>query len=169
MTQQIGDDVYFTAFENFTLSSSEETEEIDLVEKDTNFVLSGSEEGYDVDISFVFVPNDFYFADDILERIKNLSSRDVTENTIDFQGYQGRVSVSDVSFPNDAQEDNIRRGSISGIFLPWPKHFGHLNEPASEEYGSVYGSGGYGEGPYGMEYNVNDYSYGSYNSGDYGE
>jgi len=165
MTNYIAD-VPFTAFEEVSNESSISVDEKDIISEETKFVFNGENEGYSLEVNFVLDLNDYSKSS-----IEKLVSRySVEVNDFKYNGFVGRLSIQDISLPESADSTNLIQGTISALFLPWPKHYPQKPLPTPGEI-SIYGSGGYGQGFYGKGYSFveGDYGAGNYGDGFYGE
>lgn len=119
-------DVLIPTIQSFNVSSSKETEELDLVDKDRNFVMEGSEPADDIEIEFALIdrlhPNRLT-PEEQRGELKTLMGRDVEKNSIDYRWLNGHISVQDVDLSESSDLKTYREGTISGKYYPWPKHF----------------------------------------------
>jgi hypothetical protein len=124
MTYSIGK-VPVSSIQNIEVSSSQEQSEVDLIDEDTNFLFLGAESAEDINIDFTLYEDgtSSRTIEEQREELKQLIKEEDINNTFNFFGKKGRISVEDVSFPQDSSQSNIISGSITGQFLPWPKHF----------------------------------------------
>lgn len=178
MTNYIAD-VPFTAFEEVSNESSVSVSEKDIVSEETKFVFNGEDGGYSLEINFAIdlsegydsyygVDNSSGFTKSSIEKL--VSRYSVEVNHFKYNGFVGRLSIQDISLPESADSKGLIRGTISALFLPWPKHYPNKLSPRPGEI-SIYGSGGYGEGFYGKAYIFAEGEYGAntYGDGVYGE
>lgn len=170
MPHQIGN-AFVSAIESVELSVSTQSEEIDLTDKDKQFLVEAENSGEEVDITFVLVEEDFVLTEENrVSDLNELTTRDASQNDVVYDGgIIGMISVDSVSIPKSSSEDGIRRGTISGKLLSWPRNFPGEPEPSQEPLGSLYSSGGYGDGIYGIDVSPGDYGYRLYGESGYGD
>lgn len=168
MTEQVGD-AWLSAIEEVNISASESTDEKDLLNNNSNFLFLGERQADEIEISFVIVEADFVDTSLQIDDLNQLAFNDASENDFIYQGQVGFISVEDVSIPDDGSVSNLRRGTVSGKFLSWPKHFPNEDKPEQEPLGSLYGSSGYGQGVYGKDVGPGSYGFFEYGDGDYGD
>lgn len=133
MTESIGD-IPISGFSEIQLQSGSEVQEIDLVGENTNLVLTGSDLGNDIEIQAFLVEQ---LSPDSIEKqrdnVKELSTREPTQNDFVFDELRGFISVSDIDVSESSDVSTYREVSISGKYLPWPKHYTGT-EPISREF-----------------------------------
>jgi len=122
VTRQIGT-ALVDAIEEINLSSTVETDEIDLVNKNNNIVLSGADEAENIEISFTLVDGRIDDIESLESDIRDLVSNPAKDNYFEFNDLEGRLSVENVSLPESSEARNLRNGTIDGKYLPYPKHF----------------------------------------------
>ena len=129
MTEYIGN-TPVSVFEEISIQSGSEFDEIDLIDKNKNIVLIGDEEGYNIDIDFSLI-EDIHPENESIEsqrsNVKELASQEASNNFIRTDKLDGWLSIESISFPEDSELRNLRNGVISGIYLPYPKHFSQEN------------------------------------------
>lgn len=149
MSSQIGN-ISIGSISNVDIGKSVNLDEYNIVDEDINTVAIGENDAYQVSIDFVVTNNDIIDTvtlEEQKERIKRISERKSHFNSFGYMDLIiGFISVEQVSFVEDSERRNLLEGTISGIFLPWPKFFSQLSEPTSEI--NNYGSGFYGSGIY---------------------
>jgi hypothetical protein len=124
MTYSIGK-VPVSSIQNIEASSSQEQSEVDLIDEDTNFLFLGAESAEDINIDFTLYEDGSSprSIEEQREEIKELIKEEDINNTFEFSGKKGRISVESVSIPENSSQRNIVSGTIEGRFLPWPKHY----------------------------------------------
>lgn len=127
MSEYIGS-VPIATINEIQLSSEVEVEEMDIVGEDSNFVIVGENLSDDIEISYTLTKQNHHPENaDIEEQredIKSLISEDAKNNSIRYgDELEGFVSVEDTDISEDSNLQTIREGTISGKFLPHPKHF----------------------------------------------
>jgi len=118
--------VPLSSVEETTINKLKEVDEFDVVDNfDTNFILEGAEELEQIEINVfanqVSHPEDLD-VDSQVSEIKSLSKEDVSENGFIINDKKGFISIENISIPEESNVSNLREITISGKFLPWPKH-----------------------------------------------
>lgn len=122
---QIGD-IVIPVIENIDISSSESKEEIDLIGEDEMLILEGSEAADAIDIDFALTEQNHSSRDGVEDQrsnVKELVSSESAQNDFKYQEMEGYISVESISVPQDPTQSNYIQGTISGRYLPWPKHY----------------------------------------------
>lgn len=123
MTEYI-DDVAIPSVQEVTFEVAQEQEVTDMLGSDANVVSIGSDGFLGVKISFTLVeqihPNGLS-VEDQEDKVKSLVKTGRKDNTFTYNGMEGTLSVQSVSTPEEGDSDTIRRGTLDGLFLPWPK------------------------------------------------
>jgi hypothetical protein len=126
----------FEAIGSVVFGGGEEVDEIDLVDSDTNILFSGSNSGQEVEIEFLLVESQTGGSNESIksqrESIKKLPRRDAEENQFNYDGYTGFIAVDSVDLDEESDTSYVRAGTLSGVFLPWPKQFTDLDVGGSE-------------------------------------
>jgi len=145
MTEYIGG-IPVSSIQNVTITNSENSDEINLIDKQDNFILEDTEEGQEIDIEFTLLKQSHPQNLSIEEQkddIFSLNSSSLKNNKFEYKGYTYYLSIQDISLTEDSQVRNLYRGTISTIALSWPKSRSFI-----EDISEGYGSGIYGNGPY---------------------
>jgi len=125
MTEYIGD-IPVSSIQNITITDSENSDEIDLVNEQDNFVLENTEGGREIDIEFTLVKNthpEKLEVEEQREEMKSLVSNDASDNYFEHDNQKYFLSVDSVSIPEESDLSNIVQGSVSSKALSWPKKF----------------------------------------------
>lgn len=122
MPHQIGDSVV-SAIESVEISSSKDSDEVNLVSEDKQFLLGSDNNGEEIEVQVVIVEENPDILQSKVDNLKGLSANNARDNYINYEGIEGRISVDSVSVPDSSSIDNLRRGEISGKFLPFPQFF----------------------------------------------
>jgi len=122
MPHQIGDSIV-SAIEEVELSSSSNSDEVDLASEDSQLLLQGDNTGEEINIQVVIVEDNPNILQSRVDNLKALSENDAIDNYINYQDIEGRISVDSVSVPDSSSIDNLRTGEISGKFLPFPQFY----------------------------------------------
>ena len=125
MSHYIGD-VPVASIQEIDRSIEREIDELDIISEDSNILLNGSAEGEQLEIAFTLTKQNHPEKLEVEEQrseLKELSSKEANQNYIRSGNIDGWVSIEDVSMPESSTLNNIREGTISGIYLPYPKHF----------------------------------------------
>lgn len=142
MTKYIGD-VALPSIQEVNFSLAQEQEESDMIGKDENILSIGSEAAVAVEVSFTLLekihPNNLS-VEEQEDQVKSLTANEYEENMFEYDGMEGMISVQSVNTPEEGSSDTIREGTLSGLFLPWPKH----------KFNTPYGQDEYGSGRYGL-------------------
>ena len=119
-------DVPIPFIEEYNISTSSEIVEVDLLEDDINSLLYGNDEGQDIDISFSLLKEvhpEKLDVENQRDDVKELSSKEASENYINLDDLDGWISIENIDIPENSDQPTYTSGSISGKFLPNPKHF----------------------------------------------
>jgi len=152
-----------TSIQELRLSTGKKVSEFDLVDKDNQLVVEGEVNGQVIEIDYTLLPNihpENLSVEEQRQEVKNLSSDDYSNNTFRYNILDGFVSVESVSIDEKSDQSNLRTGTISGLFLPWPKY----DKFNPSFFG--YGSGTYGDGIYKGD---SSYGFGLYGEDNYNE
>ena len=125
MTQYIGD-VPVSSIQEVSISKAEETDEIDIIDEDTNIILSSSDEGKVIEIDFTLLEQthpERLNVEKQRSETKELVSNDVSDNYFQYNKTKYFLSVEDVSVSEDASVQNIRGGTVNAKAFSWPKNF----------------------------------------------
>jgi hypothetical protein len=125
MTEYIGD-VAIPSFQEVSFGTSQNQDEIDLIEENSNVLLTSEDEGEEITIAFTLVQNPHPEKADVetqREDVKSLVANDASDNYLEFDGYEVFISIEDISIPQSGDRVNIYSGEISGTAYPYPKHF----------------------------------------------
>jgi len=122
--------VPLSSVEETTSGKSKEIDEFDVVDNfDSNYILEGAEELEQIEFNIlankISHPENLDIESQIKE-IKSLSKKDVSENSFSINGKRGFISVENISIPEEGNVSNLREVTVSGKFLPWPKHFPNI-------------------------------------------
>lgn len=125
MNNYIGE-VPLTTVQNVSVDDSTEFEEIDLVGKDSNLIVRSEDGTPGIEIECTLIkqrhPEDKDLGEQAKE-LKSLVSNDAKENTLNYGEYKGRISVENISIPQNSNQSNLVNATIEGKFLEWPEHF----------------------------------------------
>jgi hypothetical protein len=122
MVQRIGD-ALVSVIEQVDISASSDSSEIDTLGKDSQILVDGDNNGEEIEITFYIIEDDSGSISDVEDDIKNLSENSANRNTIDYMGNKGFISVDSLNIPEESDASNIRKGTITGKFLSYPKNF----------------------------------------------
>jgi len=125
VTHYIGN-IPVSSIQEVTISKGEETDEIDLIEEDTNIILSGFDEGEEMEIEFTLLKQthpERIEAEEQRKDLKGLASNDVSDNYFSYNNSEYFLAVEEVSVPESSTLQKIREGTITAKALPFPKHF----------------------------------------------
>jgi len=138
-------DTAITSIQEVRLSSGKEVSEKDILNEELQLILGGEDLAQEIEIDYTLLPNlhpSNFSVEEQRKDIKSLTSNEVKENVFTYKFISGFVSINSISVDEKSDLNNIRRGTISGYFLPWPKYYSE-NAPFVG-----YGSGTYGKGVY---------------------
>lgn len=138
MTEFIGP-VPIATVQEYTVENAKATEQVDLIDEESNLVISSEEEGYDVAIAFTLVEEAHPERLDLQEQkeeVKSLASADAQDNYFNYEGEEAFLSIGEISIPEDSARDNLRSGEITAKLLPYPKHFSDI-EPGNRKRNSI--------------------------------
>ena len=119
--------VPLSSVEETTSDKSKEVDEFDVVDDfDTNYILEGAEELEQIE--FNVLANEISHPENLdidsqIKEIKSLSNKDISGNSFIINNKRGFISVENISIPEEGNVSNLKEITISGKFLPWPKHF----------------------------------------------
>jgi len=125
MTRYIGN-IPISSIQEVDISESQETDEMDIVDKSSNILFTGDNEGRNISIDFTLVKEDHPEGLDVEEQrddLKGLASNDVSDNYFQYNDTEYFLSIEDISFPEEPTVQNIREGVIGAKALPWPQNF----------------------------------------------
>ena len=125
MTHYIAD-VPVASIQELDKSIGREIDELNIISEDSNILLNGNSEGEQLEIAFTLTKQNHPEELEVEEQrseLKELSSKEANQNYIQTGNIDGWISIEDVSIPESSDLNNIREGTISGIYLPYPKHF----------------------------------------------
>ena len=145
-----------TSIQNISLGSNVEISEHDLIDSEKNILLEGSHSTITIEIEETIVESLYprgggfgrYSGEksSLIEGqrldIKELVENEWHKNKFVYGGgiLTGYISVENVSVPESSSEKNTRSFSISGLFLPWPKHGTEdFNGFSDEGFGTSFG------------------------------
>lgn len=124
MTEYIGN-VAIPAIESVSLSKTADSDEYDLANNPNNVVLFGSEDAQKITINYALIEGEHPSGlniEDQRDELKTLPGKSWINNDFSYLYLDGYVSVEGVDLSESSTQRSIRRGSINGIYLPYPKY-----------------------------------------------
>lgn len=119
-----------SAIQEIDFSDGLSSEEIDLVDEDSNILFLAEDEATSLSFSGSLIEG-LSVQDESLEEmrkeVKSLSSEDVEFVPVVFNGKRGFFSAENIDVSEESSSPTIRNVDFSGLFLPWPKHFPHVD------------------------------------------
>jgi len=145
MVYYIGN-VEIPSISSVELSDSKVYDELDINEESHNFVFEEENEIAEITISFTLYPTDeFPNVEDQRDELKRIANRAKNLNDFVFNEYIGYLAVNDVSLGQSGSEDNFMQGTITALYLPWPKTLSEQSRPREEPsegpFGRIFGRG----------------------------
>lgn len=125
MTTSIGNTT-ITSIQEVVLSASQEVDEMFIIGSTTNNARSGENLGQEIELSVTLVqslhPNSLS-VEEQRQEIKELTGISARNNSFQYQNLNGYISVESVDISETSDAPTLRRATIQGKYLPWPKHF----------------------------------------------
>lgn len=131
MTHYIGN-VEVPAINDVSIGSSISVKELDIVSYDENLIFESSPEASEVEITFSLVESIHgldYNVEDQRDELRGIVDKKPENNSFAMGGLRGHLAVTDISLGESGDIPTIREGTISAIYLPWPKYFPNQPEP----------------------------------------
>lgn len=125
MSQYIGD-IPVAAIEGVEIASGKPSEDIDLITEGERLVFEKARTADKITINVALLEGDHpeeLKVEDQRKDLKDLASNDAKENSFTYMNFEGAIAIDEVNVPESSSMPTYRQGTISGIYLPWPKHF----------------------------------------------
>lgn len=125
MTGMTIGNIEIPSIQSINLSTSTNTSELNLLEKDDNFILSNQDAAPSIEIEFTITPRLIENSTTVSEKRKEilqLSENSKASNSVVYNNLSGFISIESVSIPENSDSNTIRTGTIEGNYLPWPKN-----------------------------------------------
>lgn len=131
--------------ESVTLSQAVEVEELDWIDVSDNLIFTGPPQPSEIEINFTLIKSLHTETIPVEEqrlRVKSLKENNISDNSFAYQGLSGYLAIESIDIPENSDEDTLRRGTISGVYFPWPKKHSDQVEPAPDEgpFGRFFGT-----------------------------
>ena len=132
MSHYIGT-VELTTINSVEVTDSRNDSDIEILEND-RLLFEKERNISEITIEFTLVES-LHSGSKIVEEqrkdVKTLADNKASLNDFSYGPLSGYISVTDVSFPEIADTDTIRQGTVTGYFLAWPKNFKNSPKPGT--------------------------------------